>query len=72
MIDVTTVIVWVIVMVVFIIAYPFAVMWTAKMAAWGWCRGQQLFHTDKEIQDGDATEEETETKRTGLGQEKGR
>ncbi len=57
------------VVVVAILLYPFMVLLTAKLAAYGWLRGKQEFRLNKEKQDGDTTtKEETGA---GIGQEKG-
>ncbi len=57
----------IIVIVVAILLYPFVVLLTAKLAAYGWLRGKQEF-SKQENTDGDTTtKEETGA---GLGQEK--
>ena len=46
-----------IVSIAVIVAYPFMVLFTFKLAAAGWFRGKHLFKLNQENENGDETEE---------------
>lgn len=73
MTDTVVVVTWVVVITVIAFAYPFVILLTAKLAAWGWYRGRYIFTLDcknQEKQDGDKRKEETEKARACLRQKK--